>query len=182
MRGVRALVLTLLALSCSLAACSKKTPPPPPSPTSGATNAAGDPGDPPSIVATEVPDDPLYPKKHDLPPSEAPRDNIDIPTGTNFVPGAPAVPPVAAPVDPLASSIASARSGAVPCFAPLPPGDWSATMVITVTATGTVTRSEIEPGNVKDDAVITCLKSYAAGLSFGQSEGRTLRIEVHVKG
>jgi hypothetical protein len=180
MTGARVLGV-VVALACTVGC--KKEPPRPTAADAGAavTNGAGNPGDPASVAPTDEPDDPLYPKKQALPPSEAPRDNIDIPTGTNFVPGTE-TPPVAAPVDPLAGSIATARAGAVPCFAPLPSGDWHATLVVTVTPTGTVTRSEVEPGNVQDQTVIACLKSYAAGLSFAQSEGRTVRIDVHVKG
>ena len=175
--------LLALSLAASFVACKKDKPPSPAAATPSATitNTPENPGDPSTPAYPGEPTD-LYPAKHDLPPTEAPRDNIDIPTGEQFIPGAPIPAPSAPPADPLAGSIAAARAGAVPCFATLPSGDWSATLVVTVTPTGTVTRSEVEPGNVQDDGVLGCLRSYAAGLSFAQSEGRTVRIVVHVKG
>ena len=184
---IRTRVLVLAIALCSSFACKKdpKETGPSASPRSTITpENAGDPtiGQTGGAPSDPAPGDPLTSPPHDLPATEAPRDNIDIPTGEQFVPGAPAVAPVAPPGDPLEGSIATAKAGAVPCFAKLPPGDWTATLVVTVTPTGTVTRSEVEPGNVQDASVISCLKTYAANLSFAKSEGRTVRVEVRVKG
>ena len=179
----RVLFSALLAVSLAapLVACKKDKPPPQPGTTSvgGTINPQENAGDPSSPA---YPGEPAEDHAHDLPETEAPRDNIDIPTGEQFVPGAPIAAPSAPPVDPLAGSIAAAKAGAVPCFATLPPGDWGATLVVTVTPTGTVTRSEVEAGNVQDDGVLGCLRAYAASLTFAPSEGRTVRIDVHVKG
>lgn len=119
------------------------------------------------------------------PPSE-PR---DLPDGE--LPPPPPPPPESVttttttekPVDPFDRAIADVRAGALSCFSSLPPGEYAATLVMTATAMGRVTRSEVEAGNVTDESVLACLRSYAESRSFPTSpKGRTVRVEVRVKG
>ena len=100
---------------------------------------------------------------------------------TIVVPGSAAPPPP--PPDPFAPAIASVRASALGCFAPLPPGTYAATIVVTVTPAGTPVDVEIEPGNVPDPAVLGCLHAAADGRSYPSSpDGRKLRIDVRVQG
>jgi hypothetical protein len=172
-----------VALACALVAstqlaCKRSAPdtgadagapnaPPPPTEQQAATND-------PAFV------DPMIPPAHDLPETEAPQGNVDIPTGEVVTPGT-YVPGKPVPTDPFEASIAATKSGAVPCFADLPPGEYAATLVLHVGPSGRVSRAEIEPGNVEDPKVIACLQSYAESCSFPPSDGRTLRVEVRVK-
>ncbi len=193
MLGRRDIAVAALSLAAFSAAC-KRTPPPTPSAegtsegTTGTTgtstvapvdtNGGGSPA--PGSTATTV-YDPFG--KYDsvpLPDAEAPTENIDIPTGVIVTPGTPGTPVKAAPVDPFDAAIAETQTSAFPCFSSLPSAEYAATLVVSVTPSGRVTRVEVEPGNVTDASVLACLRAAAEQKTFPTSSGRTLRIEVRV--
>lgn len=95
-------------------------------------------------------------------------------------PGAASAPP---PVDPFVAPIDAVRRSAVGCFAGQPPGTYSATITISVTAGGLVGTVEVSPGNVTDDGVIGCLKQAGEGGRFPSVPGgRTVTVDVNVRG
>jgi hypothetical protein len=122
------------------------------------------------------PNGPLAPR--DLPSAGESPSVVHIPAGTLS-----AATTTEKPVDPFELAMADVRAGAVSCFAGLPAGEYAATLVMTASVTGRVTRSEVEAGNVTDEQALACLQTYAASRSFPASkDGRTVRVEVRVKG
>lgn len=141
---------------------------------SGATGAVPTPGAPPAYG------DPFNADAHALPPAEAPRDNLEIPTGTVVTPGESAAP--AAPADPFAPVVQSVRASAVGCFAGLPPGEYSARIDVNVSPAGRATRVEVSGASTTDAAVLKCLEQAATREYPSSDDGRKLAIDVRVKG
>ncbi|MBI2394746.1 MAG: hypothetical protein HYV09_34575 [Deltaproteobacteria bacterium] len=171
--SVRVLALSAMAALSALACRRTQT-------TSATADAA-----PPTAAPTPVEQstqgptgtDPAAPRPRDLPELEAPRDNIDIELGSKTVPGSAAPP---APADPFDAAIASVRASAVGCFASLPPGQYSATIAVSVTAAGSTVSTSAS--GVDDPAVRKCLEQAATRTWPSSPDGRKLSIGVQVKG
>ena len=142
------------------------------------------------IVADTAPQSFTAPGAHDPngPADDDAREQLptEIAPSTVQVPAQVVVPGLtdaaAKPVDPFEAAMADTRAGAVPCFASLAAAEYAATLVMTVTPSGRVTRAEVERGNVDDDSVIACLKTFSEGRFFPASkDGRTVRVEVRVR-
>lgn len=173
--SVRLLALVALSAMAALPALGcRRTPS-----TTGASDAA-----PPSAPTTAgestqgpTGTDPAAPPPRELPELEAPRDNLDLELGTTTTPGSAAPPP---PSDPFEPAIASVRASAVGCFASLPPGQYSATIAVSVTAAGSTVSASAS--GVDDPAVLKCLEQAATRTWPSSPDGRKLSIGVQVKG
>ena len=159
-----ALALLLVSLGC------RRT-----TPQASASADAAPPA--PTLVApaTDPTEDPTPPRE--LPPAEQQPESITIGTGTTIVPGAPAPAPS---VDPFDNAIANVRASALGCFSSMPPGEYTASIAVNVTATGTATRVEVLSGPA-DAAVRKCLESAATRGYPSSPNGRKLTIDVQVK-
>jgi len=169
---MRASAIFLLATSCFFAVACRRTGNTVQSESSDAQTVA-DPNAAPSSIDWTGPKEPReLPEAGEMPTTVAlPPETVTTTTTTEK------------PVDPFDRAIADVRAGAVDCFSGLPAGEYAATLVMTATPMGRVTRSEVEPGNVTDEAALKCLKAFAESRTFPTSkDGRTVRVEVRVKG
>lgn len=123
--------------------------------------------------------DPWAPPPRELPVAEGPRDNITFETGTVYQPGETVA--VAPKEDPFETAMAGVRASAVGCFGSMPPGEYTASIAVSVTPTGTATRVEVVSGP-DDAAVRKCLESAATRSYPSSPDGRKLTIVVQVKG
>jgi len=148
------------------------------------SNVTGADASPPVTTATEnAPTestvDPWAAPPRELPAAEGPRDNLTFETGAITQPGETVV--VAPKEDPFDAATASVRASAVGCFSGMPPGEYSASIAVSVTPTGTATRVEVVSGP-DDPAVRKCLESAATRSYPSSPDGRKLTIAVQVKG
>jgi hypothetical protein len=163
-------VAALSVLAVLLIACRKSTP-----------DAAADTAPAPTTPATLVTANDPYP----APP---PVSTEGLPTGEQVKPivetitedagPAPAAKP---PEDPFIPAINAVQQSGVGCFKGLPPGEYSATISVVVTAAGTATRTEVTSGPA-DPAVRKCLEQAAQRSYPSSKDGRKLSIDVLVKG
>jgi hypothetical protein len=162
-----ALVLVALSIGC------RKTPP------SADADAAPAPATTPTVAAAEPTEgDPASPPPRDLPPAEAPRDNLEFDTGVIEEKGKTTTVVKMDPFDQAANEV---RSASVPCFASLPPGEYNAAIDVSITPSGTATRVEVVSG--PDDAGIRkCLKDAASRSYPSSADGKKMLITVQVKG
>jgi hypothetical protein len=116
-----------------------------------------------------------------LPAAPVTSQTIDL-SHTEIVQVAPSAPPPPPPPDPFAAPTESVRRSALGCFVGQPAGEYAATITIVVSAGGTPSRVEVSPGNVDDQAVISCLKQAGEAGRFPVSSGRSVSVEVRVKG
>jgi len=130
-----------------------------------------------TVTATTT--DPLAPPPREVPVAEPPQENVTFDTGTLTEPGKTVA--TAAEADPFDGAMASVRSSALGCFSSMPPGEYSASIAVNVTAAGTATRIEVVSGP-SDGDVRKCLESAARRSYPASPDGRKLTIVVQVKG
>jgi hypothetical protein len=161
-----------LVSALALVGCGKKDEDQKPA---GTITLGGIPGMPASQEAPAA--TPTETKTKLPPPIEQPREASAPPPASIYIPGS-AIRRQAAARDPDQDVVDAARVQAARCFDGMPTAgapSRSATITVTVVATGRVTRTEVQTPGSSDERLASCLKSVGSGLTFTQkhSHGNT---------